>query len=214
MFAPELQEGQPVTFSVLEKGAALLKIETRANPPEVTVEWSRAGQILVKKGVARYVLKEGGSLEVWNVTRADAGDYDAAMTNAEGTGRATLRLDVHCGVPPSENPQQVGSELYSDITGGRSSTLTTQETLSCTDSYYSTAESWAEQHLYEEATDTSAPSDTAARPLYQRAPRRAELLPVEPIEEEPLDFDDDEEMEDVGVSRNRTLPFEMRGDLV
>nr|XP_032835441.1 nephrin-like isoform X1 [Petromyzon marinus]XP_032835443.1 nephrin-like isoform X1 [Petromyzon marinus]XP_032835444.1 nephrin-like isoform X1 [Petromyzon marinus]XP_032835445.1 nephrin-like isoform X1 [Petromyzon marinus] len=95
LFAPELQEGQPVAFSVMEKSAALLKIVTLANPPEVTVEWSRAGQALVKKGVARYVLKEGGSLEVWNVTRADAGDYDVQMTNTEGTGRGTIRLDVH-----------------------------------------------------------------------------------------------------------------------
>ncbi|XP_078739103.1 LOW QUALITY PROTEIN: nephrin [Lampetra fluviatilis] len=374
LFAPELQEGQPVTFSVLEKGAALLKIETRANPPEVTVEYlvknkpdgtayeSRLEVVnatsaldyalftcsahndmgsdsfdiqLVStsrpdpptgvrvvavtdssatvtwhagfnggleqrfrvryeaQGVrsARYVdvyppqattYTVGGllhatgynlSVSAWN--RLGHSDYHGVPVGIRTTVGG-VKDDSEMIVPPpgtdlpksgmllslpvlvavvavvvavvvanavclvacvvrkrraacvgkklqdmavapnryaphealnpaarrtllldscSEHSYEAyggtgGSELYSDITGGRSSTLTTQETLSRTDSYYSAVDSWAEQHLYEEATapsDTSDTSDTA-RPLYQRAPRRAGLLPVEPIEEEPLDL--------------------------
>lgn len=47
-------------------------------------------------GYPRYRRSGELELEIWNVTRRDAGRYTAACSNAEGETRIAIALDVLC----------------------------------------------------------------------------------------------------------------------
>ncbi|XP_067837703.1 nephrin, partial [Heptranchias perlo] len=94
LYPPEFSEGQLRVVQAMERGAAVIPIKVTANPPEVTYTWSRNGQVLVKDGPSRHHLKEGGTLEIWNLIRDDSGFYKIHLRNEEGENEALLKLDV------------------------------------------------------------------------------------------------------------------------
>lgn len=51
-------------------------------------------------GGPRHRILSGGTLQLWNVTRADDGLYQLHCQNSEGTAEALVRLDVHCELHP------------------------------------------------------------------------------------------------------------------
>lgn len=44
----------------------------------------------------RYHFPDAWDLEIWNVTRRDAGVYTVECSNAEGKNKTDIKLDVHC----------------------------------------------------------------------------------------------------------------------
>ncbi|XP_072011225.1 nephrin isoform X2 [Engystomops pustulosus] len=95
LFPPEFTDEQPKVVTAVEHGAALIPLYIRANPEAVNYTWSLRGQVL-NRGVAhRHHVKEGGSLEIWNVSRADSGVYSVSCVNKEGKNSTTVQLDVH-----------------------------------------------------------------------------------------------------------------------
>ncbi|XP_075763074.1 nephrin isoform X2 [Pelodiscus sinensis] len=99
LFPPEFSAEQPATAQAVEHGAVELPLRVSANPPELSCSWSFRGQALIPEGSPRHHLREGASLCIWNVSRADAGPYRARCQNPEGQNETLLHLDVH--YPPS-----------------------------------------------------------------------------------------------------------------
>ncbi|KAG9341768.1 hypothetical protein JZ751_018490 [Albula glossodonta] len=91
----EFGSDQPKLISTVEDDTALLPLTVSANPDEITCKWTYRGETLVKERDPRYHWREDMALEIWNVTRRDAGNYTATCQNAEGKNRATITLDVH-----------------------------------------------------------------------------------------------------------------------
>uniref|UniRef100_H3AR28 NPHS1 adhesion molecule, nephrin n=1 Tax=Latimeria chalumnae TaxID=7897 RepID=H3AR28_LATCH len=96
LYPPEFAEDQVKLVQAVEHYAALIPLKVSANPAEVTHVWSFKGQVLLKEGAPRHHLKEDGSLEIWNLTRADSGNYRIRCKNDEGENETSIRLDVHC----------------------------------------------------------------------------------------------------------------------
>ncbi|XP_064425539.1 nephrin [Latimeria chalumnae] len=95
LYPPEFAEDQVKLVQAVEHYAALIPLKVSANPAEVTHVWSFKGQVLLKEGAPRHHLKEDGSLEIWNLTRADSGNYRIRCKNDEGENETSIRLDVH-----------------------------------------------------------------------------------------------------------------------
>ncbi|XP_069812382.1 nephrin-like [Dendropsophus ebraccatus] len=95
LFPPEFTDEQPKVVQAVEHGAALIPLYVRANPAQVNYTWSLRGQILNRDGAHRHHLKGAGSLEIWNVSRADSGVYSVSCENKEGKNSTTVQLDVH-----------------------------------------------------------------------------------------------------------------------
>lgn len=49
-----------------------------------------------EEGGPRYRQADDSSLEIWNVTRRNAGVYTVKCTNEEGENQTTIKLDVQC----------------------------------------------------------------------------------------------------------------------
>ncbi|KAL7981192.1 hypothetical protein Chor_005426 [Crotalus horridus] len=90
-FSPE----QTHLVKAVEHGSSQLPLLVSASPPEITYRWSFLGEMILTEGSPRYHLRDGGSLEIWNVTRADAGKYRIHCENAEGQNETIITLDVH-----------------------------------------------------------------------------------------------------------------------
>ncbi|XP_066462512.1 nephrin [Eleutherodactylus coqui] len=95
LFPPEFTDEQPKVVQAVEHGAALIPVYIRANPVEVNYTWSLQGQVLNREGAHRHHLKGAGSLEMWNVSRADSGMYSVTCENKEGENSTAVQLDVH-----------------------------------------------------------------------------------------------------------------------
>ncbi|XP_056407455.1 nephrin isoform X2 [Hyla sarda] len=95
LFPPEFTDEQPKVVQAVEHGAALIPLYIRANPAEVNYTWSVRGQVLNREGAHRHHLKGAGSLEIWNVSRADSGVYSITCENKEGKNSTSILLDVH-----------------------------------------------------------------------------------------------------------------------
>ncbi|XP_040278130.1 nephrin isoform X1 [Bufo bufo] len=95
LFPPEFTDEQPKIVQAVEHGAALIPLYIRANPAEVNYTWSLRGQVLNREGAYRHHLKGAGSLEIWNVSRADSGVYSVTCENKEGKNITAVQLDVH-----------------------------------------------------------------------------------------------------------------------
>uniref|UniRef100_A0A8C3HXC8 NPHS1 adhesion molecule, nephrin n=1 Tax=Chrysemys picta bellii TaxID=8478 RepID=A0A8C3HXC8_CHRPI len=60
----------------------------------------------LRGGSPRHHLRAGGSLAIWNLSRADMGQYRARCQNPEGQNETHLHLDVHCEFhPPPRCPR-------------------------------------------------------------------------------------------------------------
>ncbi|XP_053546879.1 nephrin [Bombina bombina] len=94
LFPPEFLDDQPKVVQAVENGAALIPVRIRANPSEVSYNWTLRGERLNREGAHRHHLRDGGSLEIWNVSRADSGDYNVTCDNKQGRNSTIIRLDV------------------------------------------------------------------------------------------------------------------------
>ncbi|NP_001035777.1 nephrin precursor [Danio rerio] len=93
LFPPEFSAEQPDEVQVIEDETATLPAKVSANPDEITCEWIFQGEKLVKERDPRYTFSDW-TLEIVNVSRRDGGDYIIECSNAEGSNRTKLRLDV------------------------------------------------------------------------------------------------------------------------
>ncbi|KAG9264674.1 nephrin isoform X1 [Astyanax mexicanus] len=94
LFPPEFAEDQPSEVQIVEDDTATLPIMVSANPEDFTCEWLFHGEKVVKDRDHRYHFPEGWALEIWNVTRRDAGNYRVECSNAEGKRSSIIKLDV------------------------------------------------------------------------------------------------------------------------
>ncbi|KAM9782500.1 nephrin [Neosynchiropus ocellatus] len=94
LYPPEFSPDQPRRVQVAEDGVAAVPLLVSANPPEVSCDWIHRRETLVKERTLRIYWAEDFSLEIWNVTRKDAGVYTVECSNAEGANRTTITLDV------------------------------------------------------------------------------------------------------------------------
>ncbi|KAL6471544.1 hypothetical protein MHYP_G00201940 [Metynnis hypsauchen] len=91
---PEFAEDQPTEVEIIEDDMATLPVMVSANPDDVTCEWVFQGDKVVKERDHRYHFPEGWALEIWNVSRRDAGNYRVECSNAEGKNSTSIKLDV------------------------------------------------------------------------------------------------------------------------
>ncbi|MBN3295598.1 NPHN protein, partial [Amia calva] len=94
LYPPEFDPDQPREVQAVEGGMALLPVKVSANPNDISYNWTHRGHFLVKERAQRHRMQPGGALEIWNVTRADAGNYTIICNNAEGENRTILCLDI------------------------------------------------------------------------------------------------------------------------
>ncbi|XP_062996668.1 nephrin [Elgaria multicarinata webbii] len=113
LFPPEFSRDQPLAVQTVEHEAVLLPLLVTASPPEITYRWSFLGEVLLTEGSPRYHLRDGGSLEIWNVTRADAGKYKIHCENPEGHNETSVSLDVQY----SPSIRSIGDPTYVDLGG-------------------------------------------------------------------------------------------------
>ncbi|XP_043935263.1 nephrin [Protopterus annectens] len=113
LYPPEFAVDQVTFVEAVEDGAVLIPLKVSANPPDITYTWSFKGEDLVKEGVKRYHLREMGALEIWNLTRADAGDYKIHCKNTEGENQTVIKLIVHY----SPSVKSIGDPTEVDIGG-------------------------------------------------------------------------------------------------
>ncbi|XP_051901328.1 nephrin [Pristis pectinata] len=93
-YAPQFQEDQVRSVEGVERAAVVIPLRVSANPRNVTYTWSRNREVLVKAGPTRHHLKSDGSLEIWNLTRFDAGVYKINVKNDEGENETFIRLEM------------------------------------------------------------------------------------------------------------------------
>ncbi|XP_029433046.1 nephrin isoform X2 [Rhinatrema bivittatum] len=94
LFPPEFSEQQLKVVQAVEHGAVQIPLLVSANPPEITYAWTFRGEMLIREGAPRHHLQDGGSLDIWNLTRSDAGDYRIHCKNSEGENETIIKLDV------------------------------------------------------------------------------------------------------------------------
>ncbi|XP_015264059.1 PREDICTED: nephrin, partial [Gekko japonicus] len=94
LFPPEFSAEQPHAVQVAEYEVVRLPLLVSASPPEITYRWSFLGEVILTEGSPRYHLRDGGSLEISNVIRADTGQYSVRCENSEGYSETTILLDV------------------------------------------------------------------------------------------------------------------------
>ncbi|XP_030068963.1 nephrin isoform X2 [Microcaecilia unicolor] len=113
LFPPEFSELQLKIVQAVEHGAVLIPLLVSANPTEITYTWSFRGEMLIKDVAPRHHLRDGGSLEIWNLTRSDAGNYRIHCKNAEGENETTIKLDIQY----SPSIKSIGDPTEVDIGG-------------------------------------------------------------------------------------------------
>ncbi|XP_013929921.1 PREDICTED: nephrin [Thamnophis sirtalis] len=111
LFPPEFSPEQTHLVQAVEHGSAQLPLLVSASPPEITYRWSFLGEMILTEGSPRYHLRDGGSLEIWNVTRADAGKYRIHCENEEGQNETTITLNVHY----SPSIRSIADPTYVDL---------------------------------------------------------------------------------------------------
>ncbi|XP_069796118.1 nephrin isoform X2 [Narcine bancroftii] len=94
LHAPRFQDDQVWAVEGQEHGAVVIPLQVSANPEVVTYTWSLRGESLVKDGPTRHHLKADGSLEIWNLSRFDAGTYRISVSNFEGVIEAFIKLEM------------------------------------------------------------------------------------------------------------------------
>ncbi|XP_054854866.1 nephrin [Eublepharis macularius] len=94
LFPPEFSIEQPHVVRAAEHEVIRLPLLVSASPPEITYRWSFLGEVLLTEGSPRYHLRDGGSLEISKVIRAEAGQYSVRCENSEGFNEITILLDV------------------------------------------------------------------------------------------------------------------------
>ncbi|XP_060753669.1 nephrin [Neoarius graeffei] len=95
LFPPEFAEDQPNLVEVIEDDVATLPVKVSANPDDISCEWIIQGEKVLRDRDHRYHFPEDWNLEIWNVTRHDAGVYIVECSSAEGKNRTSVKLDVH-----------------------------------------------------------------------------------------------------------------------
>ncbi|XP_073081880.1 nephrin isoform X3 [Manis javanica] len=95
LYPPEFLGEQALVVTAVEQGEALLPVSVSANPAPEAFNWTFRGYRLSPAGGPRHRILSGGTLQLWNVTRADDGLYQLHCQNSEGTAEALVRLDVH-----------------------------------------------------------------------------------------------------------------------
>ncbi|XP_072281701.1 nephrin isoform X2 [Pyxicephalus adspersus] len=131
LFPPEFTDDQPNVVQAVEHGAALIPVHIRANPAEVTYTWTKRGETLNREGAYRHHLRGAGALEIWNVSRADSGDYTVTCENTEGKNSTMVTLDVHY----SPTIRSLGDPTEVDL-GGRAEIVCTADANPATDSMF------------------------------------------------------------------------------
>ncbi|KAM5132240.1 nephrin [Mantella aurantiaca] len=131
LFPPEFTEDQPMAVQAVEHGAALIPVHIRANPAEVAYTWTRRGETLNREGAYRHHLRGAGALEIWNVSRADSGEYSVTCENKEGKNSTVVILDVHY----SPTIRSLGDPTEVDL-GGRAEIVCTADANPATDSMF------------------------------------------------------------------------------
>ncbi|GAA6081165.1 nephrin isoform X1, partial [Tachysurus ichikawai] len=96
LFSPEFAEDQPRLVEVIEDDVATLPVKVSANPDDISCEWIFHGERVLRDRDPRYHFPDDVGLEIWNVTRRDAGVYTVECSNAEGKNRTNIKLDVQC----------------------------------------------------------------------------------------------------------------------
>ncbi|TSK49691.1 Nephrin [Bagarius yarrelli] len=94
-FSPEFAEDQLKLVKVIEDDVATLPVKVSANPDDISCEWIFHGEKVLRDRDVRYHF-DAWNLEIWNVTRRDAGVYTVECSNAEGKNRTNIKLDVQC----------------------------------------------------------------------------------------------------------------------
>ncbi|KAM9114213.1 nephrin isoform 2-T2 [Pangshura tecta] len=111
LYPPEFSSKQPAVAQGVEHGAVELPLHVSANPPELSCSWSFRGEVLKPEGSPRHHLRAGGSLAIWNLSRADMGQYRARCQNPEGQNETHLHLDVHY----APSIRSLGDPVYVDL---------------------------------------------------------------------------------------------------
>uniref|UniRef100_A0A8C4WLV8 NPHS1 adhesion molecule, nephrin n=1 Tax=Gopherus evgoodei TaxID=1825980 RepID=A0A8C4WLV8_9SAUR len=111
LYPPEFSSKQPAVVQGVEHGAVELPLHVSANPPKLSCSWSFRGEVLKPGGSPRHHLRAGGSLAIWNLSRADMGQYRARCQNPEGRNETHLQLDVHY----APSIRSLGDPVYVDL---------------------------------------------------------------------------------------------------
>uniref|UniRef100_A0A8C0IT28 NPHS1 adhesion molecule, nephrin n=1 Tax=Chelonoidis abingdonii TaxID=106734 RepID=A0A8C0IT28_CHEAB len=111
LYPPEFSSKQPAVAQGVEHGAVELPLHVSANPAELSCSWSFRGEVLKPGGSPRHHLRAGGSLAIWNLSRADMGQYRARCQNPEGRNETHLHLDVHY----APSIRSLGDPIYVDL---------------------------------------------------------------------------------------------------
>ncbi|XP_050785757.1 nephrin [Gopherus flavomarginatus] len=111
LYPPEFSSKQPAVAQGVEHGAVELPLHVSANPPKLSCSWSFRGEVLKPEGSPRHHLLAGGSLAIWNLSRADMGQYRARCQNPEGRNETHLHLDVHY----APSIRSLGDPVYVDL---------------------------------------------------------------------------------------------------
>ncbi|XP_065429647.1 nephrin isoform X3 [Chrysemys picta bellii] len=111
LYPPEFSSEQPAVAQGVEHGAVELPLHVSANPPKLNCSWSFRGKVLRPEGSPRHHLRAGGSLAIWNLSRADMGQYRARCQNPEGQNETHLHLDVHY----APSIRSLGDPVYVDL---------------------------------------------------------------------------------------------------
>ncbi|XP_060744670.1 nephrin [Tachysurus vachellii] len=117
LFSPEFAEDQPRLVEVLEDDVATLPVKVSANPDDISCEWIFHGERVLRDRDPRYHFPDDMGLEIWNVTRRDAGVYTVECSNAEGKNRTNIKLDVRYSpsVKMKTDPVQVNVGGTADL---------------------------------------------------------------------------------------------------
>ncbi|KAK1151887.1 nephrin isoform X3 [Acipenser oxyrinchus oxyrinchus] len=109
LYPPEFSPDQQRVVQAVEHDAARLPLRVSANPDNISYTWTYHGETLIKEGALRHHLKDGGELEIWNLTRTDAGDYKILCKNSEGENETLIKLDVQYSpsIKSLEDPTEV-----------------------------------------------------------------------------------------------------------
>uniref|UniRef100_A0A8C8VJD2 NPHS1 adhesion molecule, nephrin n=1 Tax=Pelusios castaneus TaxID=367368 RepID=A0A8C8VJD2_9SAUR len=111
LYPPEFSAEQPAVAQAVENGAVELPLLVSANPPDLTCNWSFRGEKLIPGGSPRHHLRAGSTLVIWNVSRVDAGQYQAQCQNPEGQNETRIHLNVHY----APSIRSLGDPVYVDL---------------------------------------------------------------------------------------------------
>ncbi|XP_047676954.1 nephrin isoform X2 [Tachysurus fulvidraco] len=117
LFSPEFAEDQLRLVEVIEDDIATLPVKVSANPDDISCEWIFHGEKVLRDRDPRYHFPDGVGLEIWNVTRRDAGVYTVECSNARGKNRTNIKLDVQYSpsVKMKTDPVQVNVGGTADL---------------------------------------------------------------------------------------------------